>query len=73
MSRVSRKWIKHDGRGIPDDAHGPVDVEFRDMDVASYPDGESLGGWTHEGSEHDVIAYRARPDRQPTSHGAGVS
>ena len=70
---MSRKWRKHHGDGIPADAHGPVDVEFRDKEVASYPDGESLGGWSHEGNEHDVIAYRPRPDRKTTSHGAGVS
>lgn len=56
-------WVVHKGAGIPDDAHGPVDVEFRDGDIASYPDGESLGGWDHEGHEHDVVMYRHRADR----------
>lgn len=66
MSR--QRWKRHAGRGIPDDAHGPVDVEFRDGDIASYPDGESLGGWSHEGVEYDVLMYRPRPDRS-MSHG----
>lgn len=61
------RWVTHKGDGIPGDAHGPVDVEFRDGDIASYPDGESLGGWDHEGHEFDVVMYRPRPDRNPTN------
>lgn len=55
--------MKHDGYGIPEGANGPVDVEFRDGDIASYQDGESLGGWDHEGHEHDVVMWRSRADR----------
>lgn len=60
---VIRKWLRADGDSIPAEASGPVDVEFRDGDVASYPDGESLGGWMHEGQPTDIMAWRPRPDR----------
>lgn len=67
---VIRKWLRADGDRMPADASGPVDVEFRDGDVASYPDGESLGGWVHEGQHTDVMLWRPRPDRRPAAAGA---
>lgn len=58
---MSRVWRKHEGGGLPSDVIGAVDVEFRDGGLGVYPDAESLGGWEHDGSGHDVIAFRVRP------------
>lgn len=61
---MSRVWRKHHGGGHPREATGGVDVEFRDGGLGSYPDAESLGGWDHDGSGHDVIAWRNREGTQ---------
>lgn len=64
-----KRWKRHDGKGQPEDVTGPVHVEFRDGDVASYGDPESLGGWIHDGSETDVVSYSIQVARKESRHG----
>lgn len=57
-------WRKHDGHSQPEHVTGRVHVEFRDGDVATFEDAESLGGWSHDGSPFDVIAYSVPKEKK---------